>query len=91
MSSRSSGDSVAPLDEVAMIIHEFKFRNHDCIFSTCRTYAAANSPLCILSIGWRCTAAAARLDEFSPLDMASAGLRITGMELLMSLAFLRWI
>jgi len=45
--------------------------------------ATTNSPLCILSIGWRCNAAAARLEEFNPLDMASAGLRITGIELLM--------
>jgi hypothetical protein len=49
--------------------------------------AATTSPLCILSIGWRCTAAAARLDEFNPLDMASAGLRITGIELLMLSGF----
>jgi len=42
-----------------------------------------NEPLCILSIGWRCIAAAAGSEEFKPLDMASAGLRITGMELLM--------
>lgn len=34
-------------------------------------------------MGWRCTAAAARLEEFNPLDIASAGLRITGIELLM--------
>ena len=47
-----------------------------------------NPPLCILSIGWRCCAAAARLEEFNPLDMASAGLRITGIELLMLLKFL---
>ena len=39
------------------------------------------SPLCMRSMGWRCIADAARLDAFSPEDMASEGLRITGMEL----------
>ena len=42
------------------------------------------SPLCILSMGWRCIADAARFEEFNPLDIASDGFRITGMELLMS-------
>jgi hypothetical protein len=32
-------------------------------------------------MGWRCIAEAARLDEFRPIAMALAGLRITGMEL----------
>ena len=35
-------------------------------------------------MGWRCIADAARLLEFKPVDIASEGLRITGMELLMS-------
>jgi hypothetical protein len=42
-----------------------------------------NSPLCIRSMGWRCIADAARFDEFSPLDIASEGFLITGMELSM--------
>lgn len=42
------------------------------------------SPLCMRSMGWRCIAEAAKFDELRPDDMALAGLRITGMELLVS-------
>mmetsp|Transcript_559 Transcript_559/g.1289 ORF Transcript_559/g.1289 Transcript_559/m.1289 type:complete len:83 (+) Transcript_559:552-800(+) len=37
-------------------------------------------------MGWRCIADAARLEEFRPADMASEGLRMMGMELLMLLS-----
>ena len=35
-------------------------------------------------MGWRCIADAARFEEFNPLDIASDGFLIAGMELLMS-------
>jgi hypothetical protein len=35
-------------------------------------------------MGWRCIAEYARFDEFKPVDIALAGFRITGIELLAS-------
>jgi hypothetical protein len=34
-------------------------------------------------MGWRCIADAAKFEEFNPLDIASEGFLITGMELSM--------
>lgn len=92
MASRSRGEAVAPLDAAAVDIFiggkrvlVMRVCYSDCERHTKHSHSGCISPLCMRSIGWRCIADAARFDEFRPIDMASAGLRITGIELVSSM------